>query len=347
MKDATLSIVTVEPSNDKLISFCKEVKYKFKLISTPYWTAELYGFGEQISKYGFYPYFLPLCVYTDHGPGYYDEIPKHELESHALAHFYHSPISVEKWSQIVTNKKIYGLYSPFIFYRKRKKLEKKSDAIGTIAFPAHSTPSIDDVGGYANYIESLKQLPVQFHPIVICMHMHDINKGKHIDFIKNGFEVVTAGNSLDQRFIPRFYEIIRHFKYATSNIPGSYLYYCVEMGIPFFTYGKKPEWVNKSDENLTAGSFDPFMFGYGKEAYDLFYLTTVFEKELLISDAQKLFVRKHSGIETSVSRLQMTKILYSSFFRWMATKEGFFHTVRTNIVTLILRKMFRFIKKLN
>lgn len=33
----------------------------------PFWTAEVYGLGVQIRKYGYYPRCLPLCIDTDHG----------------------------------------------------------------------------------------------------------------------------------------------------------------------------------------------------------------------------------------------------------------------------------------
>lgn len=323
----------------KLKRLCNEVQRNLKLVPSPFWTAEIYGFGRQISKYGYYPYFLPLCIYTDHGPGYYDEIPIHELESGAPAQLYHSQHSVHLWKKAVS-KNAYCLYSPFVFYRRNRKLSVSQSAKGTIAFPAHSTPSIDDVGGFGKYIEDLKNLPEQYHPITVCLHMHDIRKDLHMDFIRSGFNVVTAGNSLDQRFIQRFYEIVASHKYATSNVPGAYLYYCVEMGVPFFTYGERPSWVNRSDRNLASGVYDPFAAGYGKVAYDLFHLTNPEVELPNISPQQTEFVESHMGIKDGISRTKMAFVLYGSLIRYFLTARGFAFVRENNIFTRMLKRAF-------
>jgi acyl-coenzyme A synthetase/AMP-(fatty) acid ligase len=83
---------------------------------TVFWTAEAYGFGKYIRKYGYYPWFLPLAIYTEHGVGHLHERPyKHELESYAPAMFYHAPESVEIWKQW-SNKPCHVMYSPFVYY---------------------------------------------------------------------------------------------------------------------------------------------------------------------------------------------------------------------------------------
>lgn len=320
-----------------LQQLCNEREFRLRLVHSPFWTAEIYGFGLQISRYGFYPYCLPLCIYTDHGPGYRDAIPIHEIESSAPIQLYHSQNSVRLW-QSVTAKKAYCLYSPFAFYRRRTGASIASDAKGTIAFPAHSTPSIDEVGGFEKYIEQLKQLPEKYHPVTICMHMHDIQKGAHMDFIREGFEVVTAGNSLDQRFIERFYEIISSHQFATSNTPGSYLYYCVEMGIPFFVYGEKPRLVNRSNRNVPIGVYGTFDSGYTKRAYDLFHLPDPKADTPQISSQQKAFVESHMGIKDGISRGRMAIVLYGALVRYFFTRNGFIFICQNNIFMRALRR---------
>ncbi len=315
---------------DQLQEYCNVTEFNFKIVQWPYWTAEIYGFGKQISKYGFYPYFLPLCVYTDHGPGYYDALPIHELETNAPYILYHSKKSVDLWLG-VKPQKAYCMLSPFVFFRQKQKINKKQDANGTIVFPAHSTPSIDDVSGYDKYIDDLKKLGKEYWPIKVCMHMHDINKGLHEKFTASGFEVVTAGNTSSQDFIKKFYEIIVGFKYATSNIPGSYLYYCIDIGIPFFVYGEKPIYLNKSDPNLPMNLYDPWVSGYGLEAYNMFHVCDVNEYKPGISDRQMAFVREHLGVECGVGRLKMSIILYGALFKFLLTRYGFVFFIRKNV----------------
>jgi hypothetical protein len=328
--------------DEQLRKFCDEIEHRFKFVPPPFWTAEIYGFGLQISGYGYYPYFLPLCVYTDHGPGYYNNIPEHEIQSGAPVQLYHSPISVRQWNKVST-KEAHCLYSPVVFYRKQRKIERNINATGTIAFPAHSTPSIDDVGGYGKYIGNLKTLSEKYYPITICLHMHDIKKGLHLDFLRNGFKVVTAGNTSDQRFIARFYEIIARHKYATSNIPGSYLYYCVELGLPFFIYGEKPNYINKSDPNLAVGPYDPFAWGYGKEVYDLFRLDDPNATEPQIADRQREFVDRHLGLKDGISRGRMALVLYGTLAKYLLTGKGILYVLKNNIFLRALNKVSSFI----
>ena len=83
-------------SESELLKLCDE-KYTGKgVVTWHYWTAEVYSFGKHIRNYAFYPYILPLFVYTDHGVGSYtNEIPKHELEHKAYCQLYHSSVSAE------------------------------------------------------------------------------------------------------------------------------------------------------------------------------------------------------------------------------------------------------------
>ena len=317
-------------------------RYEFKLILAPYWTAEIYGFGKEIARYGYYPYFLPLCVETDHGPGYYDEIPRHEVESDAPAKLYHSKLSVELWGGA---RGIYCLFSPFIFYRRRKGIEPHKERCGTIAFPAHTTPDINDEKGYGEYIKALNQLTDLHYPIHICLHMHDIRKGLHREFIEKGYHVVTAGNTSDQGFISRFYELIRGYKYATSNIPGSYAYYCVEMGIPFFIHGPKPNWVNKADKNLAVGEYDPFEYGYGKVAYEIFSIRNENFRGVQISAEQEKFVKHHLGVCNGVTRKKMAKILYLSLIRWLFRLGSIRYIAINNIIVVLIKRLIKIDQK--
>lgn len=285
-----------------------------------YWTAELYSFGRHIRKYAYFPAFFTLPIYTDHGAGFLGRLPDgteksnfdppygHELKSGAPVQFYHSPVSVEKWRK-VSSIPCYVLYSPFVFYRRKHGIEKSPTAKGTLAFPAHSTPSIDDVSNIDEYARQLKALPAPFQPVSVCMHMHDINKGQHRVFMRHGIPVFTAGNTSDQRFAARFYALLRDFRYATSNMIGSYTYYAVEMGIPFSLFGEPQKFTNRSDENQPLGHYDPYEeFSGFRQIHDLFL-----RLHTEISAEQKQIVMRDLGLLSGVSRLRMAYILYKAY----------------------------------
>lgn len=125
----------------------------------------------------------------------------------------------------------------FPMYRHLKKIVPVDSPVGTIVFPQHSCLEVDTDVNWERYIDALKKLPEKFKPINICMHWIDIQKERHIPFLENGFNVYTAGHTVDPDFVDNFYEILRHHKYATSNdLCGSSLLYAAEFGLPTFIY---------------------------------------------------------------------------------------------------------------
>ena len=300
-------------SESKLLNLCSDKMNRsiFRWASwAPYWTAEIYGFGKYIRKYGYYPSFLPLCIDTDHGAGRVDHPFNHELESDSPVMFYHSSLSIENWKKYST-KPSHVLFSPFVFYRRKNNIRKSSSAKGTIAFYSHSIESIDNLLDPEIYIKQLLNLPAVFQPVSVCLHHTDIKKGDYKIFLKHNIPVYTAGG-LGPLFVERFYNILRNFSFATSNMVGSYLYYAVEMGLPFSIYGTNPKFINRNNDNFKIGEWDPYQeFVNYRQVYNLFKgLNTKITVE------QKIIVEDGLGISDGVSRYEMATILYWSFFKW-------------------------------
>jgi len=142
--------------------------------------------------------------------------------------------------------------APFVHYRRYKQIEIAPDAKGTVAFPAHSVPGLYAEFDHAAYCVKLRALPEQFQPVTICLHHSDIATF-HLDkkYAALGFPVVSAPLDGEQPFCEAFYKILRKHRYATSNEPGSYSFYAVEMGIPFFLLGEAA-----ARDNSVTGNID-------------------------------------------------------------------------------------------
>ena len=138
----------------------------------------------------------------------------------------------------------------FPLYRRLKNITQNEDAKGTISFPVHVSRHCDITTSYEEYIEKIKKLPEQFQPVDVCLHWRDIENGIHEVFLKNGINVYTAGHCNDPDFCDNFYEILRHYKYATCNyIMSTSLLYAMEMRINVFIYGdEETERKNASGE---------------------------------------------------------------------------------------------------
>jgi len=273
-----------------------------------YWTSEVYSFGKYIRDYGLYPKFLPLMCYCNHGIGD-DMVYDHELKNDASCMFVFSDKKCTDYKK-ESRKPCYIIPAPFVWYRKKYYIEPLNTAKGTLAFPAHTTPEIDLGSDIELYIQELRNLPEEFQPVSVCIHMHDVNKGQHEIFLKHGIPVYTVGNAFDYRFAKRFYDILKNFKYTTSNMVGSYTYYSVEMGIPFSIYGDRPILINNADENIEKGEYQFLKNECYKQSSILF---AGLQKE--ITKEQKEYVEKSLGIQDCASRSQIAKALYGAYLK--------------------------------
>ncbi|MEG6548839.1 FkbM family methyltransferase [Desulfocurvibacter africanus] len=292
---------------DLLLSLCGDSHVKRGFAPWKYWTAEIYSFGRHYRNYGYYPSFLPIYCYSAHGVDYNTKKPyPHEIDNYAYAMLHVSPVAVELYKEYL-DKPCYCVHSPFVWCRKSNKIGKADDARGTLAFPAHSTPVIDVEMDYGGYADLLLSLPEEFFPVAVCLHMHDINKGLHKIFQRKCIPVYTAGNAEDMRFAQRWYDIARNYAYTTSNVVGSYTFYSVEMGIPFFIMGNYPKLINFGDRNIPEGEYTYADKDY-MAAHELFS-----ERVDSVTPEQRAFVEKHLGIHDGLSRKEFSKLLYTAY----------------------------------
>lgn len=301
-------------SGKELVELCKSNKKKKDL----FWTADVYGLGKYLRKYAYFPEYLPLNAYLSHGIPNYDQPAPHELNNKAPVMFYYSSRLTKEFKK-QSKKSCYTVVSPNVFYRRRFKIEKEPTATGTIAFPCHSTPEMDDLTDYNEYCAKLKSLSGEFTPVSVCLHYHDINKGLHKIFMDHGFEVLTVGSPYHSDFIERFYNILKKFKYVTSNEVGSYAYYAVEMNIPFLLFGNPIQLFNRGDVNVEKGYYNTSInLKSSKQTAKALEIFSTFNGQ--VTQAQKEFVEKELGVNDSISRFKAGIILYKAYLKHLSEK---------------------------
>lgn len=309
-------------TEDELISICSIQAVERSVAPIVHWTSEYYSFGKYIRKYGFYPRWLPLAIYSDHsGPSLTDDPYKHELENDAPLFLTHSARKCDK-IRMATGQHARVMLSPAVFCRQILGITKNADGKGTIAFPVHSLPSQIEEFDEKKYIQQLQALPEEFQPVTVCLHMHDINKGRHASYLESGLTVICAGHPADDRFVERLYSYLQNAKYTTSNDVGTITFFSIEMEIPFFIYGTEQISVNVSDENLNAGVID--------DAYKTFPLYRYLRENLQYDntkppqiDAEVARVVNESlGKVKHVTRLEMSALLWSSLLIWLFSRRA-------------------------
>lgn len=247
-----------------------------------------------------YPKWLPFRFEIHHGWYIVDRPSKFDIESLSPVLLMFNKRQKETWEKD-HKKPAVVIGAPFVHYRRCKNIKQNPDARGTIVFPQHSASVYDVVFDIDKYCHALNQLPDYLKPITICLHIHDVRRGRIELYKKNGFKVVTAGPRDTIAFAKKFYDILSNYKYSTSNIVGSHTMYSVEMGIPFFLYGEPGYYQGRPVEPESE---------IGLKVKTLF---SVPPENLKITAEQKQFIESETGIKDCIKPDELKKFLIKIF----------------------------------
>lgn len=237
---------------------------------------------------------IPSGVVIQHGWTPLNNVLKSDLFSSTHLMLSWSKRYQQEWVK-QSNVPCEVLGAPFVHYRRMNKTERLKNANGTLAFPAHSTKEIEAKFDLQKYCNELHNLPDKFKPVTICLHHLDIMYyGMKEAFQDQGFNVVCISRNKKTSPYVLFYDLIKNFKYTTSNEPGSYTFYSVEMNIPFFILGDMPIRHNHGAKNtdIMQSKYTMQDFQYGSIAYDLFSDSS----KDRITKEQKDFVLEETGM---------------------------------------------------
>jgi hypothetical protein len=284
-------------------------KSKYKSIKIKRKANGPYGLHDLIKLHTKLPFFID-AINVQHGWTPLDNVLKSDLENTKGIMLCWNKRYKEQW---VKNSNIPCeiIGAPFVHYKRFKNIKISKNAEGTLAFPAHSIKELQADFDIEKYCNELISLPDKYQPVTICLHPLDIeyyNLDKQ--YAKRGFKVVSAAFHKEKPFYDFFYNTLRQHKYTTSNEPGSYTLYAIEMRIPFFILGDLPvrnnkAFKNKDISNTIVGLTD---FKYGKIAYDLFNNSP----KDTITIEQSDFVTSELGINDCLDPEKMRKVIIQS-----------------------------------
>ena len=279
---------------------------------TDYLDMEGYGANLIIKKYCHFPLFLPLPAHLEHGWTGMENAIVSDLKGASGKGFMlvYSKRRQQAWKK-ASKIPVLTMGSPFMLFRRMNKINCSVDAKGTVAFPSHSTLFLESQFNIDEYCLTLKKLPAKFHPITVCLLYPDIKLGRDKVYLKHGFEVVSAGKKLrgSLNFVRNFYSILSKYKYSTSNEVGSYSFYAVELGIPFFLLGEEPTIFNKDNKDPNSKERSKLSdYPSGRGAIQLF----AGKDREKISSAQKDFVLEELGIPDMVGSKKLKTALFKN-----------------------------------
>lgn len=314
---------------------------------------QLYGFNKIIKDYAKYPKILPLPCHMEHGWSAESHPPITDMAIDKPLMLVFSKRRVEVWKK-KSSTPVAIMGSPFTHYKNIHKITQKPDAKGTIVFPSHSTLYVKNKFSRKEFCKKLKKLPKEFQPITVCLFYLDYIDPVSEIYRKMGFKVVTTGSKLNNSlsFVKNFYDILSNNKYAASNDVGSYTFYAIDMGLPFFLIGDVPLLLNSELKDMNIGKQCRIEdFSIGKKTRKLFSTGPA----KTISKTQSQFVTDELGIRDCLSPAKMKSLLWKYLKKerlwiWIVVAYwliSFILFIGLGKVTLKMFNKFKSIKKLS
>ena len=285
---------------------------------------EFYSLSLLIKKFGYYPPFLKANVFYEHGVCFYEHVLDEQIVKGCDTY-----LTSSKWREGLFKpyyKNVKTIMFPYLFYRRKNDIKQVENPKGTLFFAAHE--EMEDEVGYANtIINYIKNLPEEFSPVCVCLHVSDVGKEKFLNtLLSANIPIYTAGAAGDVRYVKRFYYMLKHFKYTLGTTIGSNVFYALDLGIPF-AYIEKDIDIKNPDYAVRMKDY----YKDGKRfpgAIDYEYIRSLFNIDITkemshITKEQKELTEKIFGVNDSISRLECAKYLWRGLFKWETVMEFF------------------------
>ena len=151
-------------------------------------------------------------------------------------------------------KNVIPIGAPFLYLDK--DLNKKTEAKGTLVFPAHSNPS--DPRGFKHELFIKHTMDNFPGPYTACLFFLDLNEIICEKYKKFGWKVVSAGKRTDKNFLYKLYEFIASNEYSVSTELGTSFFYSLYLN-------RKTSYSYKTISNKKKQYFSQF----AKNSFDL------------------------------------------------------------------------------
>lgn len=281
-----------------------------------------YGMDYLLKKLLGFPSKAPLDVHLDHGV-----IIRLDKPDQYLAGTNASLIFVDntiRKNMVPEKRNVFVLGPLFMRYRRAMGFKYNPSARGTIVFPTHSSHHLSLKLDWKKYAEDLAALPSEFQPVTVCLYWLDVLKGEHKYFEDAGLNVICNGHMFDDNYAFNFYTNLVNYKYASGNEPGSFTFYAIEMGMPFFIFGPSAVVVNDGKDKTAGAKFEFNDIDYAKRIKEVFAIDiNELKGPLKITDEQRdtigLYVDDKNWISINKLRYLASKdILMNAPVRYSA-----------------------------
>lgn len=232
--------------------------------------ASNFGIGHSLRKYT--NSIKVKKYYLEHGLFFGEFIHEDTLYVDTEYFLVQSPYRKEVLERKFKSKKIieigsYIKYAKDYYSEEKIKTLKEKFEKTLVVFPSHSTSEITSEYDKENLIKEILSIKLKhgFKTVIICLFYKDVQRNENIEYEKNNFLVVTAGNRFDDNFLSRLKSIIKLSDMTMSNSIGSHIGYCLALEKAHYIY--KQEIEVKSTEKLK--SLEEWKNRFTKEEWEI------------------------------------------------------------------------------
>jgi len=196
---------------------------------------DFYGNASVLKRYAGFPGWYSLKAVLEHGVTVRDNMWDVDRNAILPVNFANSETRAELQTE-VSGKLSIPVGFAFLYAKQllQQMHPQAPDRRGTVVFPSHSTHFIKSKSDHSRMADFLRNLPEKYHPVSICTYWKNYLEGDHLEYQKQGFQILSAGHMFDADFQLRLYDICRRHKYAASNVFGSHLPISISSGCRYF-----------------------------------------------------------------------------------------------------------------
>jgi len=272
------------------------------------WPVEIYSFGRCYREWLNLPSWFPLPLYGDHGCKHSGIMDPHEIDHKGKVFLTWQKDRAKNLNKKY-KKKILRIPHPWVIFNRMYNIKKRNNIRGTLVFLKHSNVGTKILNyNFDKYFSKLNSLPKKYHPLVLCIHQHDVKKNLYLQLKKYNYPIISAGNTSSVYFVERFYNIISRFNYATSNFGGSELFLCEEFNLKYFILGNTPIYFNFGLDQIPKGILLP---------PDEIGVKSLNKKNKLFNEfppkannSKKYFVKDMLGLDVNFNKAKKKLLIY-------------------------------------
>jgi len=205
---------------------------------------------------------------------------------------------------------------PYIHYAEplltEKEIIKEKKRLGKtlLIMPSHSSVSAIVVGrGDNSFFDKIKEISKNYDTIKVCLHWYDVENHLYNDYIKFGYEIVTAGYESNHLFMSRLKTIIMLSDMIICEGVGTHVGYAIYLKVPLLTI--KPNLIKKrfaAHNNTNKNEYYEVKGSHGSEIID--EIQKAFsEYSYSISDKQYQIINKYWGLDSIKTKNEMRDII--------------------------------------